>query len=33
MVRMENDGQRVMAAAMKDLDPSSFDPWVTCWRT
>jgi Ca2+-transporting ATPase len=26
MVRMENDGQRVMAAATKDLDPSSFDP-------
>jgi Ca2+-transporting ATPase len=26
MVRMENDGQRVMAAAMKDLDASSFDP-------
>jgi Ca2+-transporting ATPase len=25
MVRMENGGQRVMAAAMKDLDPSSFD--------
>ena len=26
MIRMENDGQRVMAAAMKDLDPAAFDP-------
>jgi Ca2+-transporting ATPase len=26
MVRMENAGQRVMAAATKDLDPSTFDP-------
>ncbi len=26
MVRMEGEGRRVMAAAMRDLDPSTFDP-------
>jgi Ca2+-transporting ATPase len=26
MVRMENDGRRVMAAAQRDLDPADFDP-------
>jgi Ca2+-transporting ATPase len=26
MVRMENDGRRVMAAAQRDLDPAGFDP-------
>jgi Ca2+-transporting ATPase len=26
MVRMEGEGRRVMAAAMRDLDPSAFDP-------
>ena len=26
MERMERDGQRVMAAAIRDLDPSAFDP-------
>ena len=26
MVRMENDGRRVMAAAQRDLDPAAFDP-------
>src|SRR4029450_11530256 len=26
MVRMEGEGRRVMAAAMRELDPAAFDP-------
>ena len=33
VVRMEKAGLRVMGAAVRDLDPSTFDPRVICWIT